>query len=471
MLAIQELTPFPLWVAIPQILDNEPIPVGITLYIDYVKGELKNLGLTNTKFFFGGHSLGSAAIAKWAHTAGDQVLGVVLQGGYVTRAIADPARNYGAPVLTVGAEYDGWLASVTRISLSFDQMLSSHEGYSKSKYTYTTVVLPGLSHASFLSGSTPAKVQETDLRATTSINNAIKLNSQIVSAFFEITANGKSNSPDAVKTVDKFVEQSWPIMGPILAMFKLEGNPDYSSYNKQNPIINSAYEYVVEPLAKSHKFDISNTYLSQGILEGAFEHSRPVMENEGSKLKLVSDSHTWYPHGTNHYLDVSEEQAAYDIGAKMKSRAGIYDFLKKSMSGVKELTCQEMNQRTYDMVLSNWNQTARKSMYLKSGSLIKFVEDKQESIGPLWINEGSSIKNTTSGYEIGALSLLSPVNFAVKDLAGMHYCKLMSPARMIEWMYVGSLHKEHYWIPNTIRDDDETAPQAVDSLDFDDIIQ
>jgi len=94
------------------------------MYINFVKSEYKKLGVTNTSFFYGGHSLGSAAIAKWAHDQnhnqpGD-VLGVYVQGGYAPRAITDPARNYGSPFLTVGGQYDGWLASITRVSLSFD---------------------------------------------------------------------------------------------------------------------------------------------------------------------------------------------------------------------------------------------------------------------------------------------------------------------------------------------------------------
>jgi len=186
-------------------------------------------------------------------------------------------------------------------------MLSSAEGYAKSKYTYTTVVLPGHNHADFLTGPTPSKVQETDLRSTISLATAIKLNAQIVSAFFEITINGKENSPSAVATVDDFVDKSWPIMGPILAMFKLEGNSDYSSYNRQNPIVNLAYDLVVDPLTKTHGFDISNQYKSQGIFEGDFEHSRAFIGMEGDKLKLISYSHTWYPAGTNHYADTSEE--------------------------------------------------------------------------------------------------------------------------------------------------------------------
>jgi len=71
MKAIQELTPFPLWVAIPHILDELPIPVGTGQYIDFARSELSKLGVQNKKFLVGGHSLGSAAIAKWAHSAPD----------------------------------------------------------------------------------------------------------------------------------------------------------------------------------------------------------------------------------------------------------------------------------------------------------------------------------------------------------------------------------------------------------------
>jgi len=45
-------------------------------------------------------------------------------------------------------------------------MKSSSVDYKISKYTRPVVVIPGLNHASFLSGIPPSAVQETDLRAT-----------------------------------------------------------------------------------------------------------------------------------------------------------------------------------------------------------------------------------------------------------------------------------------------------------------
>jgi len=45
-------------------------------------------------------------------------------------------------------------------------MKSSSVDYNISKYTHPVVVIQGLNHASFLSGIPPSAVQETDLRAT-----------------------------------------------------------------------------------------------------------------------------------------------------------------------------------------------------------------------------------------------------------------------------------------------------------------
>jgi hypothetical protein len=43
--------------------------------------------------------------------------------------------------------------------------------------------------------------------------------------------------------------------------------------------------------------------------------------------------------------------------------------------------------------------------------------------------------------------LVSPIDFIVTKAAGMLYCKLMSPARMLEWILVDGLKKGMYWVP------------------------
>jgi len=168
--AIQEKTPYPLWVGIPHIIDDLPIPVGLGVYIDNIKGELeKKHGFAPKKFFYGGHSLGGTSIGMWAHSNPETAEGVFIWGSYVSKSIEDPALNYGSPVLIVGGELDGWLARITRIAQSYDQMKSSSLGYETSKYINPVVVIPNMNHASFLNGTAPSTVQKTDLRSPLTI--------------------------------------------------------------------------------------------------------------------------------------------------------------------------------------------------------------------------------------------------------------------------------------------------------------
>lgn len=113
--------------------------------------------MTTETFFYGGHSLGGASIASWGASATDAE-GIFAWGAYVNKGTEDPAKNYNVPFMTVGAELDGWMARISRIALSYDQMVSSSIGYENSKYTYPVVVIPGISHASFLSGIPPPTV-------------------------------------------------------------------------------------------------------------------------------------------------------------------------------------------------------------------------------------------------------------------------------------------------------------------------
>ena len=94
-------------------------------------------------------------------------------------------------------------------------------------------------------------------------------------------------------------------------------------------------------------------------------------------------------------------------------------------------------------------------MYDKIGQPIEFIEDTNSPSGILWVNEGSIFKNTTEAYTVSSRQLLSGVDFMVPKAAGMLYCKLMSPARILEWMMVDGLKQKMYWVPRP--EDEEEA--------------
>jgi len=88
-----------------------------------------------------------------------------------------------------------------------------------------------------------------------------------------------------------------------------------------------------------------------------------------------------------------------------------------------------------------------KERYEQYGQKIEFVEDTVAGSGITWVNEGIIYTNTTDTYQVSSRVLVSPVDFLVPAAAGMLYCKLMSPARILEWVLVDSLKKNLYWIP------------------------
>ena len=127
MVAIQEKVPFPLWVTMPHFINNYAIPVGLSIFADKAKHDLKAaIGdkVKIEKYFYGGHSLGGSAISIYVHDdiKGKDAEGTFAWGAYASEKIKDPAKNYPSPFLTVGAELDGWLARITRIAKSYDQM-------------------------------------------------------------------------------------------------------------------------------------------------------------------------------------------------------------------------------------------------------------------------------------------------------------------------------------------------------------
>lgn len=86
-----------------------------------MKNDLKeNHGVNVEKYIYGGHSLGASSIASWVQDNGDDALATFLWGAYVTHAVEDPAKNYKSPVLTVGGEFDGWMARITRMAQAYD---------------------------------------------------------------------------------------------------------------------------------------------------------------------------------------------------------------------------------------------------------------------------------------------------------------------------------------------------------------
>jgi hypothetical protein len=155
--------------------------------------------------------------------------------------------------------------------------------------------------------------------------------------------------------------------------------------------------------------------------------------------------------------------AATEIRVKFKSRQSIIeatsdqnasklDFRKTDPPSV----CQSINQAIYKDALE-LVEPRRLEFYKKYGTPMVFVEDKTGAVpaGPLWIYDHLKFdmkKNSTTGVNemqvqsVGFVTQLDTIfNLFSPYVAGFHYCKLISPARVLEWVYTDSLKEKLGW--------------------------
>lgn len=74
-------------------------------------------------------------------------------------------------------------------------------------------------------------------------------------------------------------------------------------------------------------------------------------------------------------------------------------------------------------------------------------DDGPWNAGPLWIWKYMEYKKTTDSngnkvLRVTAPYMATPTDYSIQAAAGFHYCKLMSPARAMEFIYTDSLRPE-----------------------------
>ena len=71
------------------------------------------------------------------------------------------------------------------------------------------------------------------------------------------------------------------------------------------------------------------------------------------------------------------------------------------------------------------------------------VPDRNTINGGLWIYEDIKYDDKGDHVEVSSFAYRMAAEFKVKMFAGDHYCKLMTPFKALEWIYVDSLYGSH----------------------------
>jgi hypothetical protein len=457
-----------LWVTIPSaFLDLEnPASIGV----DAVKtiSDTLDAGYAGKDFYVGGHSLGGIAVQEWVRDnyQAQSIKGMVLMGSTLMRKYR--GTDSVVPTLSIAGELDG-LFRVTRMAEEYYNRII--HGTTSGAANTPVVVIPGMNHFQFATGNAPTLVAARDLKPEADSESSLNRASSIIGNFLAYVKTGDQTANNvvvsAVKTTGQFI-------APIVSAFELEGSREFNApKQKDGPLEDcpkgmcsgigsvwaiTAQEFIADKNAfTSHglKLHVTNNYVELSSLPpfGEFHLPNITVDASDSKQRNLPT----YSQGYWELLDKFDtgfvSVSATEIGTKMMSRQCAYI----RGIGIPESSapfslddpnfCAQMNQQAYQWAINNAGVSTR-DRFNRIGQKYTFGDDVAKSGGPFWINARLEFNDAKDSSGTPVIQIVSPmiktsIDFPriplLPDPACYHYCKLLSPARAIEWIYVDSL--------------------------------
>jgi len=193
-----------------------------------------------------------------------------------------------------------------------------------------------------------------------------------------------------------------------------------------------------------------------GIISGISSKDAAKLEIEACKLVPTEaglhefeHQHTNYTVSSTGELDVTcfsyvepqdptqgKAMSAKSVDCKMVDATRVAQQL-----GVKTdstIQCLEVNKKAVE-IAKQLLPSAVVQKYETNGRPFCFKDDAAAplNIGPLWVNKPIKLVATDSCLEVTSTKLVSDIHSLI--FPGNHYCKLLSPARAMDWIVTGSL--------------------------------
>eukprot|EP00013_Stygamoeba_regulata_P019698 CAMPEP_0177657640 /NCGR_PEP_ID=MMETSP0447-20121125/16314_1 /TAXON_ID=0 /ORGANISM="Stygamoeba regulata, Strain BSH-02190019" /LENGTH=567 /DNA_ID=CAMNT_0019162051 /DNA_START=139 /DNA_END=1842 /DNA_ORIENTATION=+ len=496
---LQAACDFRLWVAVPAFVGSVPAPPELDSAVRRVEGALQAAGMpTAAHRFFMGHSLGGAMLQDWLAGHPEGVAGQVLAGAMLLRK---HNTTYPVPTLAMAGELDG-LMRVTRTAEGFWRFVMGAPDAAVAARDFPVVILPGANHMQWASGAPPPLVRARDLRAEVDDDAAHAQMAGLVAAFMagqahraQAAAGGAARdslaraAASGADRLDAALRWTRDFVAPIVTAFvDLEANVHWRPWcDSDHPAPHCPF-YPAWPLQKAPRTPSPDTACTCGVgfTATAMAHMAGVAEQPLLSLHTVDAIHDvtdtrpfHHPHLWANCSDAlasgractlnltTVTQPVYDtlddwdtgfthasaaeLRTKMVSRQIVF---KNSVDAAADVattdeatsTCAEVNALSYALAQRLASDTAR-ARFAKSGQPMCMAPDRAPIVpaGPAWIYSGLKFRDVAGDDGATVLEVTS-TKFITSDAwpkwtdaGGYHYCKVLSPARALEWIYVDGL--------------------------------
>lgn len=325
--------------------------------------------------------------------------------------------------------------------------------------TSPVTVVRGMTHMQFASGSHSHFIYKYDLepeKEETDVQGAVSL---IVSSFIAGTALRNETS---LTHLESAVQDAGKFFQPLVDAYWLEG-----SYKFKPP----CYENTPSPACQ-----VGSWWTRRAMI--ALSNLKEVQVNDTDSFHPASEVIPTYHHpkimsqncpspdasctvvltsvSDIYYKDKDDSglvpNSACEIRAKLKSRQSVM-----LAAGFKNVSfnvtdsgswCKKINQLAYNVSVNELSDPVTKTRFMKYGSPMVMGEDQGcMHNGGLWIYLPMKYSWEDSGGEntlvLRSVQLSTDITYPIGIFAGMHYCKLLSPARVMEWVYVDGLREKN----------------------------
>ena len=466
---IQNQSSQAVWVALVNFPMKIPNPLLYFKVTDQAIKELKAAGMPGDNIYIAGHSLGGTILqAQDANLHGGmedgdpgvnrpRLQGMILLGSYVTRKNQFVLSQL--PILTLGGELDG-MTRIGRIAEAYARQIESATDRQAAAIKSPVVVLPGVNHHQYFTGAAPLIVRKRDLLSTRKDEDARREIARVVALFIEAQADP---SADAGTQLQDYVNATGALVRPLIEAMEWEG-----SYHLKTPCTSTKGEVIDQshcragsPWAERAQqimageipgvtLKVTNVFHESWRMYPFF-HAH-ILNNciQGENCVIHIDNSAQNVYSRQDRMDTAfSPVAASQMRVKLKSRQSIlqaagYD--KPDFKTTDEWdVCAAINQQAFD-----WAQehapTATLARYQAQGIPLVMGADIAESGGPTFIWSPVQMRTIkrqdgSKAVEIRVQTMRAPMQGAAAHAAGAHYCKLVSPAWFMDWIYTDGLRR------------------------------
>lgn len=391
----------------------------------------------------------------------DLFIGQALMGAVLNRdkmsinADGSSAVDYSIPTLSITGTRDGF----TRVSRSAESYWHQVKNVQKSQSNlFPMELLDGVSHYQFASDNIPSTILDGDLTPTVDLNTAHKQVGTSMAGFFSKVVAGKATPTS--KATDSLV-------APMVSAMEMEGYTNLKPpcntsdlINAESPVCYKGTPWVNEHLLETwlpnpmpwnkHITVTNNDNFHNAATVYPYHH--PEIEGICDE-HMVTDCSIMHVSNTEGSYNIFDDWklsykpiSAYEVKTKIKSNQYLHkqagnpeaDYAQLDQQGDE---CANINQAVLDWALATASKDAAQN-YKKNGTQMLFGPDKESLNGGSWIPDPLHYKEDTSANTVTLTSktVVTDESEEVPIFKSMHYCKLLSPFRAMEFIYVDSLY-------------------------------